>query len=671
LARRIKMADFTSTQLGDWNDGAQWGGASPGVKGVDWPGNPGDTTHVGHAINYNVSEANELGDMEITAGGLLSHQINISTKLCFGNNTLTVKNTGEYRVGAAGAIIDKAVTAELSFNTTSDNSKGVDIDDGGKLTVYGDPEYYGGVDETTLANDAENTDNDADIVTTDDMSAKWNIGDEITILRERDGDSSSYKDAVVKFVITNIVGTTISLDANFVGWTAGIGNTWTAPVVNVSRNVMICKAGADTVCGDGAEHYNTNRPRIYDVNASGNNNCIISDAQITGLYSIQSSYDFQLLSSVFRNGYYGINSGSGHTVNGNIYANYYAVNSGSGHTVSGNVYANYYAISSGYGHTVNSNIYANNYGFYSGSGHTVSGNIYTNNYGFYSGYGQTVNGNIYTNKFGISSGYGQTVNGNIYANTIAIYYCSSHTMNGNIYANDYGIHSISGLTMNGRIGYDSLDASQPNTVYDFYLYATDIVLFNVKLPLAGLIIHANQAGQPTEIFCEHHDRTLDTFRIYQNMGNTTVVSCDGVGDRPSEDPDGGNGEVIELSNIQSNCSDDPGNRVKAWKDKCSRVYALAADGMQTYTFKLQTTYSTIGAGGVRLTAEYLDGVSGGSTSEVTDDSGITERANAADWTQSLSVNVTPAEDGWVDFKIELYEYESGDEVWIWPEVAIT
>jgi len=652
------MAAFTSTQNGDWNDGATWGNTSPGVKGTDWPGNAADTFSVGHTVTYNVSETNELGDSTITNGGILTFKTDGDTKIAFGNNTLTINNGGELRVGASGAVIDDAQTAELIWNTTSDDSKGIQVDDGGKLTIYGDPAYYGSDGETTLANDADNTDDDNSIVTSDDMSSKWNVGDEITIKRENDGDSTSYKDAVVKYVVKGISGTTITLkddegnDENFTGYDAGIGDTWTAPVVNVTRNVKLTKSGADIACGDGSTHYNTNRPKISDSNSDGNENCVISNAMITGFYSIDSDHDFQFLDSTFRNGEYGFYFGSGHTISGSVYGNYHGFYYGSGHTVSGSVYGNYYGVSSGSGHTISGSVYGNYHGFRYSSGHTVSGSVYGNYYGFYYGSGHTVSGNLYDNYH-------------------LFYYGSGYTVSGNVYGNYYGFRYGSGHTVSGRIGYDVEDASDSNTK-DFDGCAVDIVLLNAKLPSGGLVIDdIDTDGLPTEIFCEHHDRTLNAQRIYWNMGNATKVSCDDTDGRPSEDPDGGSGDVIELSNIQTGCDSDLNNTVKAWKPHTYRIWATSAAGQKNYKFYVQTTYSGISAGGLKLTAEYLDGVSAGSTSEVIDSSAITVRSSAADWTQELNVDVNPSEDGWIDFMIELQEYEFGDEVWIWPEVEIT
>jgi len=643
------MAAFTSTQNGDWDDGATWGNDSPGDKGTDWPGLVGDTFSCGHTVTYNVSETNELGDSVITSGGILTFKTDADTKITFGNNILTINDDGEYRMGANGAVIDAAQTAELVFNTTSDNLKGITVYSGGKFMAYGDPAYYGSDGETTLANDADNTDDDADVVTSDDMSAKWNVGDEITIKREKLGDSTTYRDAVVKYTIQNIVGTKITLDVNFVGYTAGIGDTWEAVVVNVTRNVKIYKLGADTVCGDGSDHWNTNRPVIVITIPPGETNVVISNTIVTGFYSVGGDRS-QLLDTTYRNAKYGMYYGTGKVFTGNMYQVERAFYYGDRLTVDANIYMCRYSWHYGYKHVIDGNIFACS-GPVQGTKFAVSANIYGCRQADFDGRNCVYTGNMYLNDYAFYNTFDVIIHGNIYANTNGMYY-------------------VSKSLMTGRIGYDSNDVSQPNGV-DFALGNCGIhILLNVKLPLAGLTVTRNDSnGQEGQIWCEHHDRTLNAQRIYDMYGNVTKVACDGGGDRPSEDPDGGNSDVIEFGTVQSNCS--TLSSIKAWKEFEYRIWASAAVGAKTYTFKVQTTYAGITAGGLKLTATYLDGVSAGSTDEEIHAPVINERANASDWTQTLAVTVTPQEDGWIDFMVELMEYQSGDEVYIWPEVAIT
>ena len=86
---------------------------------------------------------------------------------------------------------------------------------------------------------------------------------------------------------------------------------------------------------------------------------------------------------------------------------------------------------------------------------------------------------------------------------------------------------------------------------------------------------------------------------------------------------------------------------------------------------MQTTYAGITAGNLKLTAEYLDEGSGGHLGEETNAPAINIRTDDTDWTQTLAVTVDPSQTGWIDFMIELMEYQAGDEVWIWPHVEVS
>ena len=93
----------------------------------------------------------------------------------------------------------------------------------------------------------------------------------------------------------------------------------------------------------------------------------------------------------------------------------------------------------------------------------------------------------------------------------------------------------------------------------------------------------------------------------------------------------------------------------------------------TVTYKVQTTYAGIAEGGLKLTARYIsdDATDPIEMSEEIDDSAITQRSDDTDWTQTLAVTFTPDIAGWVDFKMELMKYESGNEVYVWPTPVIS
>lgn len=742
------MANFVSVQTGDFNDGATWGNTSPGTRGIDWPGLADDTFTVtnGHTVTYNVSESAPLGQIDVA--GKLSFDDGGYRFLLLGQADLNVANGGELEIGTSGSNFAANRIAEILWDPFFDNSKGLQIADGGKLTIYGASDYCT-VYEDTLADDTENTDGDKVIKTVTDMSADWHGGDELMIKTENVGNTTSYKNAVKRAVIQSFAGQLITLDIDITAET-GVGDTWVAPVVNVTRNVRLGKLDADVACGDGSTHYNTDRPYFRDTNADGNNNCVFSHAMATGFIGIRSDYDFQFLNSVVRNGEYGFYLGAGHTISGNICANYSGLSDGSDHGVSGNICANWYGFTGGDGYTVSADVYANRiafattsgyvtagnvygnyhgfalnddthavsadvyanyigfvassyatvsgdvhtnsygfiggysntvsggvhdnvYGFYTGAGYEVTGDVSANFYGFHSGVNYTVSGDVYDNDYGFYGGTGCTVSGNVYGNTNGFRNGFGHKVSGNVYANDYGFYGGTDYVISGRIGYTSGDVSQPNTVFDI---SPDVdndryskhTLLNAKLPLAGLSVKQNAFRVVTRVMCEHHNRVTDAHKIYDNTGDVVKVVCDGGGDRPSEDPDGGNADCIELSNIQSVCNSN--NPLKVWEEHQYRIL-VAAFVLKTYTFKVQTTYAGISANRLKLTAKYLDEGSGGHLGEQINAPAISQRASAADWSQTLAVTVNPSQTGWIDFMIELTEHEPDNEVWIWPEIGIS
>jgi hypothetical protein len=175
-------------------------------------------------------------------------------------------------------------------------------------------------------------------------------------------------------------------------------------------------------------------------------------------------------------------------------------------------------------------------------------------------------------------------------------------------------------------------------------------------------------GYNTRISCEHHNRVLNAYKVYTNTGDIIKTACDGTGNSPSEDPDGGHEYCIEFSNVQSVCSST--NPLIGMLHREYRVWATASIS-KTYTFKAQTTYAGISAGNLKLTAKYLDEASGGHQGEQTNAPAINTRTSDTDWTQALSVTIQPLQTGWVSFEIKLMEYESGKEVYIYPVVVIT
>jgi len=638
------MASFTSTQTGNWNDGGTWGNDSPGVKGTDWPGSAGDTATIsaGHTVTYNVSETNELGDIEIY--GKLAFDDSADRLLTLGDNDINVRPAGELEIGTSGTPFDKAYTAKILWNTTSDSDYGLKTPSSGSpvVNIYGAADYCT-TWETTLANDAENTDGDTTIKTVDDMSSDWHEGDEILFLVEEVGDSSIETDGALLGEIQSMSGTSITLDVN-VTCDAGVGSTWTSRCVNVTRNVELGKYNADRSVGGGSRYWNSNRP-LVSTGYVGDGDLNLSYCSFIGMKHIALIAQQTVTQIIVRNGDYGFyGSGSEDTI---------------GSTISGEIFGLQRGATDCVGVTINANIWACRYGSIYNYGGEMAGDVVACDYGCY----------------GVK--FYQEVSGDIHACNAAFRLNSWYTLlTGQLYSCNYGFMDMAGhiVCNDAKIGYNGA-TSKPNTTYDFdwQYHEPKIWCRNTKFPLAGVDLNyrGGEGRSGGFLHCEDYDQTLGASRTYYNSGTITRVACDGGGDRPSEDPDGGNGYCLEMADIQSLVHQ---SVLPAWDHRGDgqgyRIWATSAAGSKTYTFKVQTTYAGISAGGLTLRASYLTG-SGAARSVTTHAPAIAQRSGTTDWTQTLAVTVNPGADGWINFEIELSEYESGNEVWIWPEVVIS
>ena len=274
------------------------------------------------------------------------------------------------------------------------------------------------------------------------------------------------------------------------------------------------------------------------------------------------------------------------------------------------------------------------YGILYGSGHTLSGVITGCYYGIFYGLGHTLLGVITGCLYGIFYGSGHTLLGVITGCLYGIAYGSGHTISGEIKSNSYDYFFPFGLV--------TLIDNGQNT---FVLHDRNLI------------------GGIGRVSVENYGGVAGAYKAIDAFGDVLKTACNGVGDAPSVDPDGGNGYCIEASNIQSNCGAQ--NSPLVIFDK-HRIWMTAV--AHTVTYKVQTTYAGISAGNLKLTARYWNA---GVLTEVTNEPAINQRTGPTDWTQTLTVTFTPTQADWVDFKIELMEYEAGNEVYIWPTPVIS
>ena len=317
---------------------------------------------------------------------------------------------------------------------------------------------------------------------------------------------------------------------------------------------------------------------------------------------------------------YGFNRGTSHTNSGTITGCYYGFSGGTSYTNSGTITGCYYGISGGTSYTNSGTITGCNYGFYGGTSYTNSGTITGCNYGFYGGISHTNSGTIAGCTYGFYGG-------------------ASYTNSGTIAGCNYTYRAP--IVNNLIIGGDAASVS----FYD-----------------------RNTIGSVYDIKIEDVLGVLNTHKHIQSFADIIKTACDGTGDAPSVDPDGGNAECIECSNLQTNIAYMP---ARLFDYHSMRVWATGGVS-KTYTFKCQTTMSTLGtAGRLVLTGSYLSNAVTVVRTEVTDDSGIAERSNDADWTQTVALTINPLQTGWINFRLELNYYEASDELYVWLFPVVT
>ena len=350
---------------------------------------------------------------------------------------------------------------------------------------------------------------------------------------------------------------------------------------------------------------------------------------------------------------YGILYGSGHTLSGVITGCYRGIAYGSGHTISGVITGCSIGIYYGSGHTISGVITGCNTGIYHGLGYTISGVITGCSTGIYYGLGHTLSGVITGCNYGIYYGSGHTISGVITGCYYGINYGSGYTISGVITGCYYGINHGSGHTISGVVKSNSYD----------YFFPFGLVTLIDNGQNTFVLHDRNLIGGIGRVSVENYGGVAGAYKAIDAFGDVLKTACNGVGDAPSVDPDGGNGYCIEASNIQSNCGAQ--NSPLVIFDK-HRIWMTAV--AHTVTYKVQTTYAGISAGNLKLTARYWNA---GVLTEVTNEPAINQRTGPTDWTQTLTVTFTPTQADWVDFKIELMEYEAGNEVYIWPTPVIS
>jgi len=279
-------AAYTATGDGLFEAAATWGGGG-------WPDTAGDTFTIpaGMAVLVSQEHRHALGESQVNGTLGIATNLNNTVGLRFGDADLNVASGAtlimlEQETGGVNLPVESGDTAYLEWDTTADNASGVSLAQGAifwaKGTLSGTT-YVG-----ALADDAESHDDDNDIKTVSAMG--WSVGDELAIHTKHTCLTSTCYLTDVSFrKINAISGTSITLeayggnpaaDSGVTTVNTGCGSTWTARVINLTRNVRVEKV--DYLPNPG-KYGGTNRPRIvHNATAHGNFEVTLSKISIAG-----------------------------------------------------------------------------------------------------------------------------------------------------------------------------------------------------------------------------------------------------------------------------------------------------------------------------------------------------------------------------------------------------
>ena len=603
---------------------------APGLGVSVYPDTDSDTATITHTVTYSISADVELGQIDIDSGGTLSFNPSADTLMSFGDDYININDEGTLSVGTSAVPIHKDYTAKLSWNPAADNTSGIYGYDFFYLNIYGDPDYYGADEETFTANDCTGS---LAITAMDDMSSKWNVGDEIAIYKNKTG--VAYNDCIGLTSITGFNGNIIECaDAISSDFLAG------GIICNLSRNVMFYKEGYD----GSVNTRNTLRPQFRGSNASA---CNINDCSFAGFYqfyqlTLSATYPSRFTRVVSRNGFYF-----------QQYAYYTNIDGGV-------VFSNYNALQRNtYGPRVNNlKIMGVSY-----SATYLTNFVYWLNCHFCGFVGTSLASIHHTYENCSIQNGSNFITGVNKSKFINCY------INNGTYGTNNSLYDVEFI--NCEFGWDEFGNSRPNT-YDLGYNSVYCIHLNTRAPDGGWN-HRDRNSVATEgrHSMENVDGVLGAHVVYDIKGTITKVDADGSGSRPTQRTNG-NDTISEISTLSS-CGytvNVPDGNKRTIDIIDNQQFYLPTDLQMIIRYYVQTDYTGgLSSEEIYLTAEYTS--SGDTTiSEIQSIQSIAIRSNQSDWSQYVDVTVNPTNEGWVRLTLEVGAYESGKYIWIDPKPEV-
>ena len=410
------MATYTTTQDGNWNTDATWGGGGH-------PTSNDDIAVIGHDVTYDAGvSAVTWGNITLNSGGMLVFPINASSTIKFNATAiLTVNNGGELRTGSTSAVgsIGTAYTLRFEFPQGAAARYVLVLNDGAIVNIQGaDVTQYAYLDSDWTSGQS--------FYAEGDYSSLWSAGQKFYIHRNANYVANGYQTQGDVFTIASVgsydagndrTQITISDSAPNVTFTAVHATTgYQSKLILVTRNVVLC----DPAAALGVYDYNNYAENIRcDLNQTSSNflvnfvGCLFSGWS----YVFDGGYNLLCSDCCFVSNYYGVNAGTNNTITGDFVSNSYGVNAGTNNTITGDFVSNNYGAYSGTNNTITGDFVSNYYGVNAGTNNTITGDFVSNNYGAYSGTNNTITGDFVSNNYGVNAGTNNTITGDFVSNS--------------------------------------------------------------------------------------------------------------------------------------------------------------------------------------------------------------------------------------------------------------
>lgn len=224
------LGTVSTIQSGNWSDPATWGGKLPGSS---------DTPLIssGHTVNYDLTTASYAG-VSVSSGATLQFD---SSKSCTLQTSGNVVVQGKLQMQPSSSSVVQLLQF-ININESAFVGGGMDVlttDVGlwvmgtGVLDIVGTP-------KTSYVRAAGSIATGSATIALNSTPSGWQAGDDITIApTEAPQVGDAYTNGFEDRSIKSISGTSLTLNASTLRVHPQINNTWTAEVINLTRNVRI------------------------------------------------------------------------------------------------------------------------------------------------------------------------------------------------------------------------------------------------------------------------------------------------------------------------------------------------------------------------------------------------------------------------------------------------